>query len=231
MKCDYCGKEFKKYLSSKQKDFKHHFCCRKCSALYQKRTQIKKVCGHCGKEFFVPVSRINAKYCSNKCKYADYKKNIIIKKEKYAEIIISSIKFKNVAFKIDLDKIEEVQKHYFIINECKNGLYARTCTDRPKYLHQIIMNTPKGMDTDHINRDTTDNRVKNLRICSHIENMQNKVNNKACVGVKYREEKHKFEARITYKRKIYVLGLFNNFEEAKKARKKAEVKYYGKLLS
>lgn len=40
-------------------------------------------------------------------------------------------------------------------------------------MHRLVMNTPKGMDTDHINGNKLDNRKKNLRICTRVENKMN----------------------------------------------------------
>src|SRR5574343_411505 len=40
-------------------------------------------------------------------------------------------------------------------------------------MHRVILNTPKGMDTDHINGDGLDNRRSNLRSCTHMENICN----------------------------------------------------------
>lgn len=232
MKCDYCGKEFERKLSDRKKEFKHHFCCKKCSALYQKRNQIKKICKICGKEYFVSKAFEKSQYCSLKCKNIGMQKiNNIEIKDDYAEIIISNKKYSEIRFKIDKEDIEKVKNFKFLIQEFSSGLYARSSRNGSKYLHQIIMNVPKGMCIDHINKDTTDNRKNNLRICTHAENMQNKKNNNKCVGVRFIEDKNKYEARITKNGKIYILGFFTNFYDAVKARKQGEIKYYGKLLN
>jgi hypothetical protein len=41
-------------------------------------------------------------------------------------------------------------------------------------MHKFIMNTPKGMHTDHINHDGLDNQRENLRVCTPSQNAQNK---------------------------------------------------------
>lgn len=40
-------------------------------------------------------------------------------------------------------------------------------------LHRLITNCPKGYVVDHINGDTLDNTLGNLRICSHTQNLYN----------------------------------------------------------
>ena len=59
-----------------------------------------------------------------------------------------------------------------------SGGYAFRCTTVEGKrghirLHRAIMQTPKGMDTDHIDHDRLNNLRSNLRICTHSENLQN----------------------------------------------------------
>ena len=56
------------------------------------------------------------------------------------------------------------------------GVYARTSARGKKFLHRVIANTPRHLQTDHINRDTLDNRRNNLRNCKASTNMRNRAN-------------------------------------------------------
>lgn len=61
----------------------------------------------------------------------------------------------------------------------KNGGYALLHVRiegkwTPLFLHRVINNTPKGLQTDHINRCRDDNRRFNLRTVTAKENQQNK---------------------------------------------------------
>ena len=55
----------------------------------------------------------------------------------------------------------------------KNGYVVRN--NDKKTLHSIIMQTPKGKVTDHINGDKLDNRRNNLRVVGYSENGYNKI--------------------------------------------------------
>lgn len=41
------------------------------------------------------------------------------------------------------------------------------------FLHRAIMNAPTGLDVDHINHDTLDNRRSNLRLATRSQNLAN----------------------------------------------------------
>jgi len=61
-KCLQCGEEFESYISINQKT-----CSRKCYHVYRKKPRIKLICGKCGRNYIVIISRNKSKYCSDKC--------------------------------------------------------------------------------------------------------------------------------------------------------------------
>lgn len=93
---------------------------------------------------------------------------------------------------------------------------------------------PIGLVIDHINNDSFDNRIENLRCVSRSENLRNK-NNKSyknntsgIKGVHHHKNRGKYTgwtAQITYKGKNIYLGHFKEKTDAMKARKLAEIKY------
>lgn len=97
-------------------------------------------------------------------------------------------------------------------------------------MHRFIMNFPKGKYVDHINHNTLDNRKCNLRICNNADNIRNgkiRTNNKSGhTGVSLNKTKTKWEANIKVNYKSIYLGVYSNIEDAIKARKEAEKKYF-----
>lgn len=103
----------------------------------------------------------------------------------------------------------------------KNGYAARQVMKnglrKTIYMHRFIMQTPDGMDTDHINGDKLDNRQANLQIITHGENMLayqklDRRNKSGFRGVSAHQGK--WRARIG--RNIY-LGLYETPEIAAEA--------------
>lgn len=85
---------------------------------------------------------------------------------------------------------------------------------------------PAG-ELDHINGDRADNRMCNLRLASHSENMQNlrkasRRNATGLLGVTYLEYWGKWKAQITHKRRVRNLGMFDSPKKAHEAYLKAK---------
>ena len=75
----------------------------------------------------------------------------------------------------DLPRIsEEVSAIYVHLWDSTPYAVARTKNKKRVLLHRFIMEPPKGMEIDHLNRSGLDNRRENLKICTRAENAKNK---------------------------------------------------------
>ena len=153
--------------------------------------------------------------------------NEIIEYDDYAEIIIYNNQCEEIARTIiDLDDIDRCKQYKW----CLNHDYV-VCRKINLFLHQFIMNPPKGMTIDHINGDKLDNRKSNLRICTMQQNSFNKGvqtnNTSGTTGVFWDKSKNRWVALIQINRKQIYLGTFKEKEDAIQARKQAEIDYFG----
>lgn len=138
---------------------------------------------------------------------------------------------KNEEFYFDLEDYDKIKEYCWYID--KNG-YVISCTAEEAILmHRLIMGLKKGdqQEVDHIYHKTNDNRKTQLRIVCSSENNMNKGlqsnNTSGYKGISYNKQYGKWEAEIgAYNHKIK-LGYFENKDEAIKARKQAEEKYFG----
>lgn len=105
---------------------------------------------------------------------------------------------------------EKLKQYYW--SEETTG-YARS---RVGFFHKMICDAPKGLVVDHINRNKLDNRRSNLRVTTHQFNI---LNNSA-VGVTWHKAANKWMAQITVNGKHISLGLFEEKEDAIRARRK-----------
>lgn len=94
--------------------------------------------------------------------------------------------------------------------------------------HKLIKN---GKYIDHINHDTKNNRKSNLRIVTASQNNMNSSkrsdNISGVTGVSWHKGISKWRARINVDGNEIQLGYFVEFEDAVRARKEAEEKYFG----
>lgn len=119
---------------------------------------------------------------------------------------------------------------------CLNGRnYYVVGIDRKKYLvHRIIWamhgNEPVEV-LDHVNGDTTDNRIQNLRAATFTSNMCNmkrsKRNFSGIKGVSWSRATGKWAGSVWYQRKLYKTPDFESKEECAKAVKKLRCELHG----
>lgn len=100
-------------------------------------------------------------------------------------------------------------------------------------LHRLVIKTPKGMYTDHINGNKLDNRKCNLRICKSFQNAGNSKNRSdntsGTRGVHFCKQRRKYVAQISIHNKIKNLGRFDTMEEARLVYRTAAINHFGEF--
>jgi hypothetical protein len=103
--------------------------------------------------------------------------------------------------------------------------YAYRHGPRPKrkyiLMHREIMQTPKGLDTDHRDRNGLNNQRDNLRVCTFAQNQWNRKiqtsNTSGYKGVSWSAYHRRWHAQIRTNNIQTHLGYFDTPEEAAKA--------------
>ena len=147
----------------------------------------------------------------------------------------------DVDFKYEDNKLYRYSP-YFIKWICcsdvkaNNGGYIRILINKKTYsLHRLvykyfnpdwdITDTSSNNQIDHININPLDNRIENLRVVNHSQNMRNKKKRQNCSskyrGVCWEKRNSKWKAAICINSKVKHLGYFINEEEANECYKKA----------
>lgn len=118
----------------------------------------------------------------------------------------------------------------------KSYVYAYNGS-RSLAMHRVVMDTPKGMDTDHVNGQTLDNRKENLRVCTRSQNCQNKKlrcdSASGFKGVDYRNTENLAKPYRAYigvpesSGKSIYLGWFETAEEAALAYDEKAIELFG----
>lgn len=98
-------------------------------------------------------------------------------------------------------------------------------------MHQVLAEQMGFKENaDHINQNGLDNQRSNLRPATYKQNAENqdirKNNTSGYKGVCWHKRTSKWRAQIGHNRKQIHLGYFNKKEDAIKARKQAEKKYF-----
>lgn len=135
---------------------------------------------------------------------------------------------KGEIFYFDLEDYDKIKDFYWYKND--EGYLLAYTKNKTLRMHKLFVD---GRYIDHINSNTSDNRKNNLRTATKSQNGMNRDlqsnNTSGNTGVYWHKKISKWIACITVNREYIYLGSFNNFEDAVKARKEAEDKYFGEF--
>lgn len=143
----------------------------------------------------------------------------------------------NQRFYFDIEDLHFVKKHYWLTTTtgyAASYYFTRDENNKRTHhmilFHRMIMDAPRGVDVDHINRNKLDNRKINLRLCCSQQNDYNnslsKRNTSGVIGVSYNKQNDTWRAYITFNGKWINLGSYYNKTEAIVARLRAESEYF-----
>jgi hypothetical protein len=137
---------------------------------------------------------------------------------------------------VDVEDFERVSQHnwHALWNKTSHSYYARRSAKPSILMQRFILGYVGPKDIDHENRNSLDNRRKNLRICTRSQNGHNSGNyshnTTGLKGVHWNKLEHRWKSQIRVNGKhIYLGGGFISAEEAAKAYDEAARKYYGEF--
>ncbi len=144
---------------------------------------------------------------------------------------------------VDDDVFEELNQHRWAASGNGTGrLYAVRRTRVPggklRYIrmHRAICGDTVGIDVDHINGNSLDNRRSNLRAATRSQNIANHAGPSQSAsgfwGV-YRSQRHPagWKANIRINNKKLHLGYFADLEEAARVRDRAALEAWGEFAT
>lgn len=144
---------------------------------------------------------------------------------------------KGEPFWFDKEDYDKIKDYYWRYDRHGYVITTDRKTHRSLFLHNLIMGPiPDGMEVDHKKHPPypmhkIDNRKENLEFKTRSQNMMNQslssANTSGTTGVSWHKRDKVWRAYIQVNGQHIHLGYFPNKEDAIKARKEAEQKYFG----
>lgn len=117
----------------------------------------------------------------------------------------------------DYSSIDKIKDHKWRAQKNTDKYIAVVATTEKStiIMSRIIAVPSSDMFVDHVNGNPLDNRVNNLRICTHQQNMLNRAKGRgAFKGVYFDKSREKWCAQITVNGKTKTIGRYLNEIEA-----------------
>lgn len=118
----------------------------------------------------------------------------------------------------------------------RDGYAVRMAHGKPRKtirMHREILSTPQNMQCDHIDGNTLNNQIDNLRICTNAENQHNsqkrKTNKSGYKGVSWIRREEKWVAQIETNGRGKTLGYFDNPMDAAREYDRVAKKLFGEF--
>lgn len=146
-----------------------------------------------------------------------------------SSIRIASNKHGNFDIIVDTNYVGIVKDYTWSIAKLRNAFYAVTGITNPNtkktrtlYMHALLNGTPPGLVTDHIDNNTLNNCLSNLR---SVTIQQNLFNQSRARGFSKLGE-GRYRACIMFNKKFVHLGIFKTAKEAREAYLKAKLELH-----
>ena len=140
----------------------------------------------------------------------------------------------STAFLFDLEDYDLIKDYTWYKSD--SGYALTTYKNKRIRMHRLILGLGDynlSEEVDHKNHNRSDNRKSNLRVCSHRENMFNRVepsnNTSGHIGVSRDKDTGKYRTYLDIDGNYISLGDFADYNEAVEAREKAEKKYFAEF--
>jgi HNH endonuclease len=128
---------------------------------------------------------------------------------------------------VDDEDFEWLMRWKWIAFKCSGGrrMCARMSNRQKTQMHRLITSAPKGLEVDHMNGNTLDNRRSNLRIVTRSENAMNcyvRTDSRTGVkGVEFKKDRNKYSAYYSIGGRKKFVGYFDDLLEAGRAQRAA----------
>lgn len=137
---------------------------------------------------------------------------------------------------VDPEHIPLLKRHLWHTAKRHKLVYAARWAhpEQTILLHREILGFPHNKSVDHINGNGLDNRISNLRVVTHAQNLLNRTrlnsnNTSGYRGVSWRKETQTWQMRIQVKGHPMIRGSFINKMEAVKAHQAALALVYKEI--